>query len=178
MGESVLRILVPDQYVPSIFAVDPESLYAKGIRGVMTDLDNTLVAWNEPQAPDRLVHWLDGLRRRGLRVCIVSNNKEVRVRPFAEALSIPAVYEAGKPRTRAFRQALDILGTLPSQTAMIGDQLFTDIAGGNRMGMYTILVVPISKKEWVGTRIMRIVERRVLRFVTRKLEHTPEGDGR
>lgn len=173
----VLSVFVPDLYVPSVYAVDAERLARRGIRGIVTDLDNTLVAWNEPEAPDRLVHWLDDLRRSGFRVCIVSNNKEVRVRPFAEALDIPAVFEAGKPRNRAFRRALDLLGTSPRETAVIGDQIFTDIAGGNRMGMYTILVVPISDKEWVGTRLMRILERQIMRYVTRKLKNRPEGDG-
>ncbi|MDI3257360.1 MAG: YqeG family HAD IIIA-type phosphatase [Kyrpidia sp.] len=174
----MLRILVPDLYVPSIYAVNAETLVEKGIRGIVTDLDNTLVAWNEPEAPDKLVHWLDGLREQGLRVCIVSNNKEVRVRPFAERLAIPAVYEAGKPRIRAFMRALEIMRTHPGETAMIGDQLFTDIAGGNRMGMYTILVVPISDKEWVGTRMMRLLERQLLRRVAPPLTRAPEGDGR
>ncbi|ATY85231.1 YqeG family HAD IIIA-type phosphatase [Kyrpidia spormannii] len=174
--EAVLRLFVPDVYVPSIYAVNAEALVRKGLLGVVTDLDNTLVAWNEPQAPDKLVHWLDDLRDRGLKVCIVSNNKEVRVRPFAEQLNIPALYEAGKPRMRAFMKALEITGTHPRQTAMIGDQLFTDIAGGNRMGMYTILVVPISDKEWVGTRVMRLVERRVLRFIAPSLHRISEGE--
>jgi HAD superfamily phosphatase (TIGR01668 family) len=161
----VLRHLVPDKQVPSIYDIDLDALQKSGIRGVITDLDNTLVAWNSPQATPKLVDWLDDLRQRGLKVCIVSNNRTTRVRDFAEPLAIPFIGNAGKPRHRAFLKALEIMGTSRGETVVVGDQLFTDIAGGKRMGMKTIMVLPVGKREWFGTKILRALERVAIRYM-------------
>ncbi len=78
-------------------------------------------------------------------------------------LGIPGLSKANKPSRRAFLQALDLLGSRPEQAAMIGDQVFTDVLGGNRLGLYTILVVPLCRREFLGTRVLRLVERVILR---------------
>jgi len=95
-----------------------------------------------------------------------SNNSQDRVQKFAEAFGVPAISKAIKPRRGAFRIACDSLGVTPGETAVVGDQVFTDVLGGNRLGVYTILVVPVSEKEFFGTKIMRMMER----FVLRKLK--------
>jgi HAD superfamily phosphatase (TIGR01668 family) len=133
-------------------------LFRMGIRGIVIDIDNTLTEWRSPILPDGAAIWLEQAGREGIRLCFVSNNSARHFRDVADQLGIPFVAKAQKPRRHSFRRAMEIMGTTPEQTAMIGDQLFTDILGGNRMGMLTVLVTPISGREFFGTRLMRLVE--------------------
>lgn len=159
----MLSLLRPREFVTSIYDIEWQRLYQLGMRAVLTDLDNTLVEWNSPVATPKLLMWLDEVRQIGFQVCILSNNDSARVLDFAKLLGIPALYKAHKPRKRYYRKAMQVLSAAPSATIMIGDQVFTDILGGNRLGLYTILVKPIHPKEFFGTRAVRIVERMVLR---------------
>ncbi|MBT9136533.1 MAG: Phosphoglycolate phosphatase [Firmicutes bacterium] len=156
-------LLLPKLYVESIFCLDLEKLKALGIDTIITDLDNTLVPWVEHEANPTLLAWLKELRARGFKVCLVSNALEQRIAHFRQVLGIPGLSKANKPSRRAFLQALDLLGSRPEQAAMIGDQVFTDVLGGNRLGLYTILVVPLCRREFLGTRVLRLVERVILR---------------
>lgn len=155
--------LLPDLYVESIYHIDLAKLKARGINTIVTDLDNTLVPWSETAVNQQLLDWLEQLRGKGFKVCLVSNAVESRIAYFRGAMSIPGFSKAYKPLSKAFKQALELLQSEPHQTAMIGDQVFTDVLGGNRMGLYTILVVPLSKEEFIGTRVVRLFERWILR---------------
>lgn len=157
------KILCPDMYLKSIFDLDTGLLKSKGIRGIITDLDNTLVPWRDRNVCPRLEEWLTQLKDQGFTLCIVSNNSPERGENMARMLDIPAVWYAVKPRRRAFRRAIETMGTSPSETAVIGDQVFTDVLGGNRLGLFTILVLPMSRKEFFGTRVTRVFEGRVLK---------------
>lgn len=160
-----MEMLRPDEYRRSIFAIDLDRLAARGIRAIITDLDNTLVPWNEPHPPEALAEWLRVARER-FQVCICSNNSGSRVREFASRLDIPFISGATKPRRTGFRRAMALLNVRPSETAVIGDQIFTDILGGKRSGAYTILVQPIEPQEFFLTRhLTRPVERVVLRYL-------------
>jgi|Deesub1362A_J573_1020465.scaffolds.fasta_scaffold17544_2 hypothetical protein len=165
--------LCPDLYLNSIFEIKPEFLRQKGIRGVIVDLDNTLVPWNEARVNKDISEWFQGFKDLGIKLCIVSNNKKHRVLTFGEKIGIPTIYKAKKPRKKSFLKGMQILKTKPSNTAVIGDQIFTDILGGNRLGLYTILVIPISKKEFLWTRLMRSIEKAVLNFLIKKGHLTP-----
>jgi HAD superfamily phosphatase (TIGR01668 family) len=136
-------------------------LISEGIRGVILDLDNTVVAWNAPAPTDAVRQWVSRLRLAGLKACIVSNNFRGRPRAIAETLGIPVVLAALKPIPWAFRKAMTIMGIPARQTALIGDQVFTDILGGNLVGMYTILVDPLSAQEFPTTKLVRRLERLV-----------------
>ncbi len=144
----ILRWLTPAWHATSVEGVDPQRLVRDGIRGVVLDLDNTVVAWNASAPTEPVRQWVDRLRRAGLKACI-------------EALGIPVVRAAVKPIPWAFRRAMTIMGTPARQTALIGDQLFTDILGGNLVGMYTILVDPLSSQEFPTTKLVRRLERLV-----------------
>lgn len=157
--------LLPNLYVESIYQIDLEKLRKQGIDTIVTDLDNTLVPWTETTVNQQLLDWLEQVHNKGFKVCLVSNAVESRIAYFRGAMSIPGFSKAKKPLSGAFRQALELLGSEPWRTAMIGDQIFTDVLGGNRMGLFTILVVPLSKQEFIGTRIVRIFERWVLRHL-------------
>lgn len=154
--------LRPASRVDSIYAIDLRALEAQGIRGVILDLDNTIVPWGDWQAAPELSVWIAAAREAGFRLCIVSNNAGARVRYLSQALGLPAVTAALKPSRAALRRALSLMGTTPPTTALIGDQLFTDILGGNRLGLHTILVRPQGHREFALTRITRWVERLLL----------------
>jgi uncharacterized protein len=158
----VLRWLRPSSQVSTVYDIDLTALRARGIRGVILDLDNTIVPWGAREVGPRLPLWIAAARDADLRLCIVSNNMGSRVTAIARQLGLPIVVGALKPRRHALRRALAVMGTTPEATALVGDQLFTDILGGNRLGLHTILVRPQSHKEFVFTRLARLVERFLL----------------
>jgi uncharacterized protein len=160
----LLKHFLPDQHVKSIFEIQPESLKEKGVKGIITDLDNTLVEWDRPLATPKLIEWFENMRKHEILVTIVSNNNERRVRAFSDPLKIPFIFQARKPMTRAFNKALNQMGLRKEETVVIGDQLLTDVLGGNRSGFHTILVVPVAQTDGFVTRFNRKVERRILNW--------------
>lgn len=164
----MLDLLCPDECVDAVLDVDLHELRQRGIRALILDVDNTLLSWESDEIPAEIFDWIAKAKKLGFRVCIASNGTKTRVRKIAEALAVPAISKAIKPRKRPFRRALKILDTPAQSTAVIGDQLFTDVLGGNRMDLYTILINPVSKTELRTTRMVRRVERRVLTRLRRK----------
>ena len=164
----MLKHFLPDQHVKSIFEITPESLKDKGVKGIITDLDNTLVEWDRPYATPLLIEWFENMREHEILVTIVSNNNEKRVRAFSDPLRIPFIFQARKPMTRAFNKALKQMGLRKEETVVIGDQLLTDVLGGNRSGFHTILVVPVAQTDGFVTRFNRKVERRILNWFRKK----------
>lgn len=140
-----------------------EVLYQKGIRGIIFDIDNTLVAHGAP-ANERTVLLVRHLKEKGFAICFLSNNKEPRVRSFCEPLGAAYIYKGGKPKREGYERAMKLMGTSGEQTAAIGDQIFTDIWGANRAGVHTVLVKPIGKKEEIQIVLKRYLERIVLLF--------------
>ena len=167
MISTFMDLLYPHQHLNSIYELNAADLHARGIRGIIADMDNTLVPWNDRAVYPRLASWLARLKEKGFRLCIVSNNSRERGGQLALDLDIPAIWYAIKPRRRAFRKALQMMELTPQETAVIGDQIFTDVLGGNRLGLYTILVTPITDKEFIWTRLMRKLERYVLKRLQR-----------
>lgn len=154
----------PDEYHDSIYEIDFALLHQKGIKYLLIDIDNTLVEHNGISVTTRLRDWFKRLIEDGFSICIVSNNKHLRVSKFSGEFTVPFVALAGKPRKSAFRKALALLGAEKHNTAVIGDQIFTDVLGGNRAGLYTLLVVPVGKHELKSTQFARMIERRLLTF--------------
>jgi uncharacterized protein len=164
----VLNYFLPDQHVKSIFDITPESLKEKGVKGIITDLDNTLVEWDRPNATPKLIEWFENMKKHQILVTIVSNNNEERVKFFADPLVTPYIYRARKPMTKAFDKAVKDMGLKKEDTVVIGDQLLTDVLGGNRGGYHTILVVPVAKTDGLVTKFNRTVERRILDWFRKK----------
>ncbi len=160
-----MKLLYPNLYLESIYQLDFDKLSDKGIKGIITDLDNTLIAWKDEQLSRQLENWLEEAEHKGIKLCIVSNNHKSRVHKFAKKAGLPAIPKANKPRRKAFLAALETLNLPTEKVAVIGDQIFTDVLGGNRLGLYTILVVPIDDKEFFGTKILRMLERFILRKI-------------
>lgn len=127
-----------------IYELSGEALARRGFKLLLADLDNTLVPYGVPLPDEKLKAWRDELAHHGVALFILSNNrKEHRPRVFAEELGVPYIGHAGKPKTPSFCQAMERLGVTREQTAIVGDQVFTDVLGGNRAGVSTILVQPI-----------------------------------
>lgn len=156
-------ILKPNLYIKTVYDLDTSLFRERGICGIIVDIDNTLVAWNTKEPDERVVNLICKLTSEGYKVCILSNNTRRRVEEFNRCLNLPAIHKAIKPRKNAFRKALKLLGTQPANTAVIGDQLFTDVYGGNRLGMFTVLVNPISDKEFIWTKLVRKLEKWVIK---------------
>ncbi|WCK53522.1 YqeG family HAD IIIA-type phosphatase [Aneurinibacillus sp. Ricciae_BoGa-3] len=163
-----LSLLVPDLHVESVYEIDLHELKARGIKGIITDLDNTLIEWNRPDATPKLVQWMREVEELGFSVVIVSNNKQTRVSKVAEPLGVPYIHQARKPTLAAFREATRRMNLSVAETVVIGDQLFTDVLGGRRMGFYTILVVPVAASDGIFTRINRMLERVALGWLRRR----------
>lgn len=159
----------PVLYVDSSYGIDYEGLYAKGIRGLIYDVDNTLVPHGAP-ATKEAVALFEKLRKIGFNTCIISNNKEPRVKPFADLVNSRYIYKAGKPKRENYIKAMEIMGTDLNSTYFIGDQIFTDIYGANRTGIPSILVKPINKKEEFQIVLKRKLEKIVLFFYKRKVK--------
>jgi HAD superfamily phosphatase (TIGR01668 family) len=164
-----LRRFCPDYRVKNVGDIDPEDLAASGIKGVLLDLDNTLLPWKGSEIPDETFRWLEKCRDAGLKLCLVSNTRNIpRLEEIAHKLGIPAVRAwKMKPSKDGFHVALEKLGLQPSEAIMVGDQMFTDVWGGNRMGMITIWVERMHPREFVGTKISRMLESVVLGILER-----------
>lgn len=156
------RNLIPDVHVSSPYHLDTEILKSKSIKGIIIDIDNTLVPWAEKLADQKVIDLMEKLKAEGFKICILSNGTKKRVTLFNKDIKLPAIHNAGKPSRAAFNKAVELLGTKPENTAVIGDQIFTDILGGNRMGLFTVLVVPMSSKEFLWTKLVRQVEKLIL----------------
>lgn len=157
-------VFCPHLVLDAVTDLDPAHLHAHGIVGVILDLDNTLVRWHRDDMTDAVMEWLWTLKAAGIKLCILSNSMlSRRSERIAERLGCPNIRQARKPSRSGFHRALEAMGTSPETTAIVGDQMFTDIVGGNRLGLHTVMVRPIHPKEFPATRYLsRPLERLLL----------------
>ncbi len=153
----------------SINDIDLNLLKSKGIKGFILDIDNTLVPHNA-DADDNAVAWMEKIKQEGFKACIVSNASSSRVIKFNENIKVHAIHRASKPGSRAYNEAKDLMGITAKETVVVGDQLFTDIYGGNRVGMMTILVQPIGPKETAFIKLKRFFEKFIFILYKRSLK--------
>lgn len=163
----MLERFYPDHEQDSAYDIDYEGLYRKGYRGIIYDVDNTLVPHGAP-ADERAKALFDRLRLIGYGTLLLSNNKEPRVKSFGDSVGSLYIYKAGKPARRGYLQAMERLGTTPKNTLFVGDQLFTDVWGAKKAGILTYLTKPIHPKEEIQIVLKRVLERIVLFFYHRK----------
>jgi hypothetical protein len=164
----MLDYFLPNQNVKSIFDIQPETLKIRGIKGIITDLDNTLVAWDVKNATPEVIQWFQLMKDHDIKVTILSNNKLERVKAFSDPLGTPYVYSARKPLGKAFKKVAKEMKLPKEEIVVIGDQLLTDVLGGNLAGFYTILVVPIVESDAKITQFNRKIERRLLNYFRSK----------
>lgn len=152
-------------YANSIYDIDFENLKKKGITSLIFDIDNTLVPQKVLNPDRKVINLFKFLKSKGFKVCLISNNTTKRVNNFTKDTGVNGISWAIKPRKSAFYKALEMLDSTPDETAIVGDQIFTDILGGHRVGLFTILVRPLSSEEFGWTKFMRKLEKRVLKKV-------------
>jgi len=170
----MLERFYPDNEAESAYSIDYESLYEKGIRGVIFDIDNTLVPHGAP-ADERAAALFARLHRTGFRTVLLSNNKEPRVKMFNEGVDSRYIFKAGKPGLSGYRRAMSLMGTTPETTIFVGDQLFTDVWGAKKAGITAYLVRPIHPKEEIQIVLKRYLERVVLSSYHKKRDREENG---
>ncbi|WP_343209737.1 YqeG family HAD IIIA-type phosphatase [Anaerolentibacter hominis] len=166
----MLKTFYPDEYLDSAYVIDYEALFREGYRGIIFDIDNTLVE-HGADASRRSVELMKRLKNLGFGVCLLSNNQQERVERFNRDAGVSYIYNAHKPARSGYERAMKVMGTELSNTVFIGDQLFTDVWGAKRMGMRSILVKPISPKEEIQIVLKRKLERIVLHFYRKSREN-------
>ena len=163
----MLQSFYPKEYLTSTYDIDFESLYEAGYRGIIFDIDNTLVP-HGAKADERAKALFEKLKSLGFTCCLLSNNKEARVKMFNDDVQVQYIYDAHKPSVRNYQRAMKFMHTDKKNTIFVGDQIFTDIYGANRAGIRTILVQPIHPKEEIQIVLKRYLEKIVLFFYLRK----------
>ena len=164
----MLNKLYPDTYLDSIDDIDFEMYYKKGIRGIVSDIDNTLVP-HGAQADEHIIKVFEKIHGMGIDTCLISNNKKLRVEPFAKAVNSKFIYDAHKPSRESYKKAMELMKTDKESTLFIGDQIFTDIWGANRTGIETVMLKQIDKKEEIQIILKRIPEKLILWLWKRKV---------
>ena len=153
----------PDEYMASTYVISFEKLFEEGYRGVIFDIDNTLVPHGAP-ADERAKKLFARLEKIGFQSCLLSNNQEPRVKMFNQDIQTNYIYNAHKPSTKNYVKAMEKMGTNKENTLFVGDQLFTDVWGAKRVGIHNILVHPINPKEEIQIVLKRYLEKIVLHF--------------
>lgn len=161
-------VFIPHYYFEKIEDITPEILEKLGIRGLVLDIDNTLTYDFCPDVSESVLAWLSEVKKAGIKAVIVSNNSEQRAKPFAEKCSLPFVARAKKPSSRSLSAVSKTLGTSIKETAVIGDQLFTDIAFGRSNGMTALMVKPLGGEKLIQVKLKRLLEAPFMPFVRRK----------
>ncbi|MBE5940703.1 MAG: YqeG family HAD IIIA-type phosphatase [Lachnospiraceae bacterium] len=163
----MLRKFYPKEVIDSVYSYNFREMYDRGYRGLLFDIDNTLVPHGKP-ITDEALTFIKELKNIGFNICLISNNREERVKPFADAAGVPYIYKAGKPLAKNYVKAMEIMGTNLQNSIFIGDQIFTDVYGANRAGMYSILSKPINPKEEIQIVLKRYPEKLILYFYNKK----------
>ncbi len=157
----------PDMYKKNIFSINYKKLKEKGIKALLFDLDNTLIESGNYHINEKIIE-LSNKLKKDFKIYIVSNSINIRkIKMVSKDLEVPYIHDSRKPFKRGFKK-LKLEHLKPKEIAMIGDQVITDIYGGKRMGYYTILIDPISNKEWFGTKLNRILENKFLTKYNKK----------
>ena len=170
----MFQCFFPDQYLDSAYEIDFEGLYAKGYRGLIFDIDNTLVPHGKPQ-DERSLRLFARLKNLGFQCCFLSNNQRERVESFNRPIKQKFIENAHKPSVKNYNRAMKLMGTDRTNTVFIGDQLFTDIWGAKRAGIRNILVKPIHPKEEIQIVLKRYLEKIVLHFYKKKRKLDKKG---
>ena len=163
----MLQTFYPSTECNSTYDIDFQRMYDLGYRGIIFDIDNTLVPHGAP-ADEKAIALFEKLREIGFQTLLLSNNKEPRVKSFCEQVGSDYIFKAGKPKKTGYEKAMERMGTTKETTFFVGDQLFTDVWGAKKAGIVTYLVKPIHPKEEIQIVLKRKLEKIVLYFYHRR----------
>lgn len=166
------NIFYPDQYVNSKYKINYKLLLKRGIKGLVFDIDNTLEPFDVPEPSRQVIELIEKLKQMGFEICLLSNNDQARVDKFNAQLNLKTVAHAKKPGSRGIRKAMSLIGTNTTNTALIGDQVFTDVVCGRKNGIFTILVEPMSHRDEFFVGIKRYFEKLVIKSYFRYVKKT------
>jgi len=158
----------PDIYVKSIEFLPIEELKKRGIKAFVFDIDNTIAPFDVEEPDEWALSVLENLKRQGFKICLLSNNNENRIRIFNRKLGAFAYWRAGKPGIKKLKEAMKEMNTDNKNTAIVGDQVFTDIWCGHNAGMLTIMTEPICDRDQFVTKIKRPLERMIMSMYIRR----------
>lgn len=156
-------LFYPDYRFRRVWEITPEWLAARGLTALLLDVDNTLAIHNSPQVDARVLRWLDDLRAHGVRLAVLSNNRRERVEPFARGLGLEFFWRAKKPLGGGARRAMRLLGTGSAHTAVVGDQVFTDVMCARMAGLVPVMVEPMEPEPFLLFKMKRALEKVVLK---------------
>lgn len=168
-----MSLFTPDAFFQSIYDITPEFLKENGIRAIVSDIDNTLVTYDDPEPTERLLVWFKSLSDAGIKLAFISNNNGERVELFNSSLGYVSFSNAHKPCKKTMLRAIDALGEGSEHTAALGDQILTDILAGKLCGIFTVLVPPIKDKTNLFFKTKRLLERKT---VKKYLKDHPEAN--
>lgn len=164
--KDILDRFEPTWMVESVYQITPHHLKELDISTVLVDLDNTLIAWDNPSGTAETVQWIEKLKKEDICIVIISNNSKKRVRVVADMLDVDFISNAMKPLTRGFNKALEHFGRSDGKTIVVGDQVMTDIHGANRVGLESVLVKPLVTSDSIVTLFNRKIEKKLLKYIT------------
>jgi HAD superfamily phosphatase (TIGR01668 family) len=170
-GESMFLKYKPTWMIEAIYQITPDQFKEQGIKAVFVDLDNTLIAWNNPDGTKELKQWLQTMKEAEIPVIVISNNSHARVQKALQSLQLDFISRALKPFPRGIHQALKKLDLKPTEVMMIGDQIMTDIKAANSAGVKSVLVKPIVTTDAWNTKFNRFMERKIMKHL---LANNPE----
>lgn len=166
----MIEFFLPNENLRTIYEINLDKLISKNIKGVILDLDNTLVPYKTRTVDINLKKWINRVKKRGIKTIILSNStfRGKSAKNVAKTLGVPIITNGLKPLPFRFRKALKILNLQPDEVVVIGDQILTDILGANLLKIYNIKVEPISKEEFITTSFNRIIERFIIKILKRR----------
>lgn len=157
-----MPLLRPREYYASVLDIDPVALVSRGYKGVLLDVDNTLMPRTDTEVPAKMAQWVRCLQEAGLATLVLSNSFQGRVASAVEELGCEFVGKAMKPLPGGFKRAEELLGLKPRELVMVGDQTYTDILGANLAGIHSILVMPLGSVDLWHTRLLRKLDKLIL----------------
>lgn len=172
----MLKSFKPTWMVNSIYSITPAQLEKNNIKAVVTDLDNTLIAWNDPAATEESILWIKEMKQAGIPVIVLSNNSKERVKVVADVLELDYIPRGLKPFRRGLRKAQEILQLPKEEILMVGDQIMTDVLSANRFGVKSVLVKPILASDAWNTKLNRLIELKVMNALIQSNPDMKWGD--
>ena len=154
-----MGFFTPDYMFTKTVNIGEDFLAEKGIKNLLLDVDNTLTTHDNPAPAEGITRWIEKMQAAGVNLIIVSNNSDERVKPFADLLGLSYTHDAAKPLPKGFNEAMKKLGASTENTAVVGDQIFTDVLGAHRRGLPILMVKPIELETKWTFKIKRPLEK-------------------